>query len=359
MTEVGPPLAPGETLGVLGGGQLGRMIAIAAAKLGVDVCVFDPDPDAPAARVSASSVAADFEDASALSSFAARCKVVTCEFENVPAAVLAALAAAGARVAPGPASFATAQDRLVEKAFFRDLGAATAPFHPVRDRQEARRAAAALRGPGILKTAREGYDGKGQIRVRTADEVETAFDALGGAPCVLEERVDFVREFSVILARWEDGRTAVYDLAENRHEGGVLVESRAPAAVSLPAADEARRIALAAAEALGHVGVMAVEFFESADGRAIVNEMAPRVHNSGHWTVEACRCGQFEMHVRACCAWPPGDPTSHGRVIMRNLLGDPTNDWRRLIADKDISLTLYGKRHGGDRRKMGHYVTTW
>lgn len=346
-----------RVLGVLGGGQLGRLIALDAARLGFDVHVFDPDPDCPAARVAAQSTTADFEDEDAVRAFAGVCDVVTCEFENVPAKTLEAAAAAGALVRPGPRSFAVAQDRIREKAFFESVGATVAPHRPVSSREEAVRALRDLGGgPALLKTARDGYDGKGQRRLAPGADAARAFDALGGVPCVMEGLVTFEREFSVVIARWADGRTVFYEPAENVHEDGVLRSSRAPADLHPAAAEAAREVASRAAEALDHVGVMAVEFFDLGSGAPpCVNEMAPRVHNSGHWTFDACDCGQFEQHVRAIFDLPPGSCVLRRAAHMTNVLGEEIVQADLMSAD--VIFSHYGKRNMRSRRKMGHYVT--
>jgi len=345
---------PGSVLGVLGGGQLGRMLALAGARLGLDVAIYSDEPDSPAARVASWSVTAAYDDADALAAFAKRCRLITYEFENVPAQTAQRLQAAGAVVRPGPQALETSQDRLLEKQFLHSLGAATAPFAAVQDAASLEAAIAAVGLPAILKTRRLGYDGKGQARLTRPEDAEAALAAMRGAPCILEGFVRFTREVSIVAARGLDGAMAFYDLAENRHEGGVLAISRAPAASREPTVTEARAIARRLAERLDYVGVFAIEFFELEDGALLANEWAPRVHNSGHWTPDACATGQFEQQVRAVCGWPLGDPTRLHDVEMRNLLGEAAEDWDRLAADPTARLWLYGKRESRAGRKMGH-----
>lgn len=355
MTE--PIVGPGGRVGVLGGGQLGRMLALAAARLGLDVHVYDPDPDAPAARVAATSTAGAFSDKDAIAAFASNCDVVTCEFENVPAASLEAVAQQGVRIAPGPRSFAIAQDRVLEKRFLCELGAPIAPYRVVEDASACRQAALALDGACILKRARQGYDGKGQAAIAEAKDAEPAFESVGGGVCVLEKRIHFKRELSVVAARFQNGDFAAYPMSENAHAHGVLHETKAPAIASDMLRQEATSIARRIAEALDHVGVLATEFFETEDGALLVNEIAPRVHNSGHWTEGGCVCDQFEQHMRAICGWAAGDTTTnYQEVVMRNLLGDDVSLWQELMQQAGVRLSIYGKRRAGLRRKMGHVV---
>lgn len=348
-------LPPGGTLGVLGGGQLGRMLAAAAAQLGLNVGVFSDEADSPASRVAAWSITAAYDDEAALADFAGRCPIVTFEFENVPAATAQRLQALGAVVRPGPEALATSQDRLLEKQFLQSLEAATAPFAAVDDSASLERALDRVGLPGILKTRRLGYDGKGQIRLHHRGDAPAALAALHGAPAILEGLVHFIREVSLVAARGMDGAMAFYDLSQNEHESGVLRRARSPADSS-PATDaQARMIAAALAHRLGYVGVFAIEFFELSDGSLLANEWAPRVHNSGHWTPDACRTGQFEQHVRAVCGWPLGDSARLHDVEMYNLLGEEAQDWAKLAADPAVRLWLYGKREGRAGRKMGHW----
>lgn len=350
-------IAPGDVLGILGGGQLGRMIAVEAARLGIDIHVFNDDPKSPAFHVAARTTTADFSDTEALAEFAKGCAVVTYEFENVPVAAAEAVAA-HALLRPGARALATAQDRLAEKRFVADLGIATAPFRAVDDAASLARALDEIGRPAVLKTRRFGYDGKGQAVIRPGDDPDAAFAAIGGTPAILEGFVPFAAEVSVVAARAADGSLAAYDLCANRHEGGILAQTIVPAAVS-PATDAAARdIAARIGDALDYVGVFAVEMFLVRDGgeeRLVVNEMAPRVHNSGHWTDIGAETSQFEQHVRAVCGWPLGPTTRRTpRVTMDNLIGADVDAWRDLLADPAARLTLYGKGEARPGRKMGH-----
>jgi 5-(carboxyamino)imidazole ribonucleotide synthase len=348
------PLPPGSTIGILGGGQLGRMLALAAARLGFDAAILSPEPNAPASRVAMMSIVAAYDDAQALADFARRCDVVTYEFENVPAAAVEALMAVGAEVAPGARALATAQDRVAEKSFFQSIGAPTAEFAAIDTAADIGPALARLGAPALLKTRREGYDGKGQAWVKGHEDAAAAFAAIGGVPAILEAKVPFVREVSVIAARTRSGETAAYPLAENQHENGILRRSVAPAPASAATAAEADRIARLLLDRLDYVGVIGVEMFELGDGHLVVNEIAPRVHNSGHWTADACEVDQFEQHIRAVAGWPLGPTTMLAAVEMLNLLGAEADDWEKLAADPTARIWLYGKRGSAPGRKMGH-----
>ncbi|MET0293401.1 MAG: 5-(carboxyamino)imidazole ribonucleotide synthase [Phenylobacterium sp.] len=348
------PLPPGSTIGILGGGQLGRMLAASAARLGFDVAILEPDEDPPAARVASRHLRAAYDDPEALTELAAISGVVTYEFENVPAAAVDRLVALGAQVAPGPRALAVAQDRFEEKSFLNGVGVATVAFAAAASGDEAVAAAKALGAPALMKTRREGYDGKGQRWVEHAAEAAAVFEALGGVPVVLEAPADFVRELSVIAARGRGGETAVYPLAENHHEGGILRRSLAPAKASPALAAQAERIAVQILSQLDYVGVIGVELFELADGRLLVNEIAPRVHNTGHWTQDGCAVDQFEQHIRAVAGWPLGPTEAIAQVEMLNLLGREADGWARIAADPDSRLHLYGKREAKSGRKMGH-----
>jgi 5-(carboxyamino)imidazole ribonucleotide synthase len=347
------PLPPGSTVGILGGGQLGRMLALAAARLGFNTAVLTPEANAPASRVAMMSIVAPYDDAQALGDLARRCDVITFEFENVPAATVEALIAVGAEVAPGPKALATAQDRVAEKSFFQSIGAPTAEFTAIDKAADIGPALARLGAPALLKTRREGYDGKGQAWVESAAGAG-AFTAIGGVPAILEAKVPFVREVSVIAARTRSGEMAAYPLAENLHENGVLRRSIAPAQASAATQAEADRIARLLLDKLDYVGVMGVEMFELADGHLLVNEIAPRVHNSGHWTADACEVDQFEQHIRAVAGWPLGPTRMLAAVEMLNLLGAEADDWEKLAADPSARIWLYGKRGSAPGRKMGH-----
>jgi 5-(carboxyamino)imidazole ribonucleotide synthase len=347
------PLAPGAAIGILGGGQLGRMLSIAAAQLGFDVAIFTDEPDSPAARVSARTIIGNYLDHAALADFARRVDVVTTEFENVPAETAQALIDAGARVAPNPHALAVAQDRFDEKSYFASAGIATPPFRAIASQTDLDAAIAEIGAPAILKTRRLGYDGRGQIRIKTEADAGGAYEKLG-APGVLEGFCAFEREVSIIAARGADGAIAFYDLNENEHAGGILSRTTLPARVSADVENEAQDAARRVLEAFDYVGVLTIEFFVMADGSLIANEMAPRVHNSGHWTIEGALTSQFEQHIRAVAGWPLGPTTRVAAIEMLNLIGGDTADWPALAADPDARLHLYGKRSARTGRKMGH-----
>jgi 5-(carboxyamino)imidazole ribonucleotide synthase len=349
------PLPLGSTIGILGGGQLGRMLALEAARLGLKTHIYSDEANAPAFDVAASSTVGSYADMDALTRFAGAVDVVTCEFENVPAETLEA-AARAAPVFPGAKSFAVAQDRLNEKDFVRALGIEVAPYASVASLDDLRAALRTVKLPALLKTRRFGYDGKGQVLIRGESEAENSWQAIGGVPAVLEGLVRFEREISVIVVRGQDGALKFYDAVENVHRNGILAVSRVPARISQSSAFAARSIAGKIAEALGHVGVLAVEMFEGgADSPdLIVNEMAPRVHNSGHWTLDACLVSQFENHVRAICGWPLSNTARHSDAIMTNLIGSDVEKWRELAVEDGTALHLYGKAEARPGRKMGH-----
>ncbi len=347
-------LAPGSRIGILGGGQLGRMMAIAAARLGYHVHVFAPEAEAVAGEVAASLTRADYANEAALAAFAADVDVITCEFENVPARALDTLAR-HRPVRPGPRAFDVAQDRLVEKRFVEALGGKVAPHAAVDCLSDLEDALQRLGVPAILKTRRMGYDGKGQSRIQSMDDAAAAFHALGGGNLLLEAQVAFTQEFSIILARGLDGAEVHYPPVENRHQAGILAESRAPAeALSAGHVAEATALAVSIADALDYVGVLACEFFAAQDG-PVFNEMAPRVHNSGHWTIEGAITSQFEQHVRAIAGLPLGAADLvGGRVRMINILGNQVEDAQHFLAHPHAHLHLYGKRDAAPGRKMGH-----
>ena len=347
------PLAPGATIGILGGGQLGRMLSIAAAQLGFDVCIFTDEPDGPASRVSAKTIVGNYSDPVALADFARRIQVVTSEFENVPADTAETLIKAGARVAPAPAALAIAQDRFDEKSYFQAAGIATPPFAAVGSQDELDAAIAEIGAPAILKTRRLGYDGRGQIRIKTAAEAQGAYDKLG-APGILEGFCAFEREVSIIAARGADGSVAFYDLNENEHAGGILSRTTLPANVGDRTTREAQAAAQRVLEAFDYAGVLTIEFFVMPGGALIANEMAPRVHNSGHWTIEGALTSQFEQHIRAVAGWPLGPTTRIADIEMLNLIGEDANAWPELAADPTARLHLYGKRNTRAGRKVGH-----
>lgn len=348
------PLPPGSTLGILGGGQLGRMLSQAASRLGFDVVILDPQPDSPAARVSRAQITAPYDDPDALQALGRLCDVVTFEFENVPAASVETLAEAGALVAPGPTALAVAQDRVDEKTYLNAVGAPTVAFAAVTTLDDLTAAIERLGLPALLKTRREGYDGKGQVWIRDAADAEAAFDAIGRRPAVLEAAAVFQRELSVIAARGRDGAVAVYPLGENVHQNGVLKTTTAPAAVDPATQGRAEQIAAAVLDGLDYIGVMGIELFDMGDGELLVNEVAPRVHNTGHWTQDGCVCDQFEQHIRAVVGWPLGPSNAHARIEMTNLLGDEVEQWRTLAAEPNARLHLYGKHDARPGRKMAH-----
>ncbi|HEY0598688.1 5-(carboxyamino)imidazole ribonucleotide synthase [Brevundimonas sp.] len=348
------PLPPGSTLGILGGGQLGRMLSQAASRLGFNVVILDPEENSPAGRVSQGQIVAAYDNATALGVLGQTCAAVTFEFENVPAASVARLAEGGALVSPGPKALAVAQDRVDEKTFLNGVGATTVDFVPVDSLDDLLAGLERLGAPALLKTRREGYDGKGQVWIRSPKMAADAWNAIGGRPAILEAKADFARELSVIAARGRDGRIAVYPLGENTHKGGVLKTTVAPAAVDAKTEKRAKAVARAVLEGLDYVGVLGVELFDLGNGRLLVNEIAPRVHNTGHWTQDGCVCDQFEQHIRAIAGWPLGPTAAHARVEMTNLLGDEVDQWRALSARPDARLHLYGKAEARPGRKMGH-----
>ncbi|WP_313008533.1 5-(carboxyamino)imidazole ribonucleotide synthase [Brevundimonas vesicularis] len=348
------PLPPGSTLGIIGGGQLGRMLSQAASRLGFDVVILDPEADSPAGRVSARQIVAAYDDPKALSALGRAADVVTFEFENVPAESIERLAEAGALVAPGPTALRVSQDRVDEKTFLNAVGAPTVAFAVVDTLDDLVVGLTELGLPALLKTRREGYDGKGQVWIHSIEDAPAALESLGGRPAILEAKATFVRELSVIAARDWDGHMAVYPLGENRHEGGVLRTTLAPAVVDEKTQVRARAIAEAILDGLDYVGVLGVELFDLGDDVLLVNEIAPRVHNTGHWTQDGCVCDQFEQHIRAVAGWPLGPTTAHARIEMTNLLGDEVEDWRKLSAKSDERLHLYGKAEARPGRKMAH-----
>ncbi|MCU0830959.1 MAG: 5-(carboxyamino)imidazole ribonucleotide synthase [Rhizobiaceae bacterium] len=345
-------LEPGDTIGIIGGGQLGRMLAMAAARLGLRTLILDPDADCPAAATAHGVVIARHDDRAALEALSRQAAVITYEFENVPVAPLDA-ADLSCAVRPGTQALAIAQDRASEKGFFNALGIATAPWAAVDSIADAQTAFAAL-GPGILKTRRLGYDGKGQARVRGAGDIAAAFSAMDGQPAIYEGFVGFEREVSVIAARFADGSFSAFDVPENRHDAGILRQSIVPADIGPASAAAACSAARTLLDALGYVGVAGVEFFVMADGSVVANEFAPRVHNSGHWTEAACPVSQFEQHIRAVAGWTAGDTARHSDAVMHNLVGDDVNDVPRWLATPGAMLHLYGKAEARPGRKMGH-----
>jgi 5-(carboxyamino)imidazole ribonucleotide synthase len=351
---------PGAWLGLLGGGQLGRMFCMAAQSLGYKVAVLDPDGESPAGSVADRHIVADYLDPHGLATMRELCRGATTEFENVPAAALEFLAR-DLRVTPGAASVAIAQDRISEKTFIAGHGFPVAPFTILREPADVSRVDADLL-PGIVKSARFGYDGKGQIRVRTHDDVANAFAAMDGKACVLERMIDLDGELSVIVARNDDGDVATWPVAQNHHRNGILDVSIVPARIAAEVAREARAIATALAAALDYRGVLCVELFIARGDGLLVNEIAPRPHNSGHYSIDACVTSQFEQQARVLAALPMGDTRQHTPAVMLNLLGDiwfadadtREPDWTRVLAHPQAKLHLYGKREPRRGRKMGH-----
>jgi len=347
------PLPPGSTIGILGGGQLGRMTALAAANFGYRVHIFCPEAGAPASQVSAATTVAAYDDAAALDAFAGAVDVVTFEFENVPAETVERLAAR-VPVRPGWRALHMAQDRLREKTFLAELGIAVAPFRRIDSPATLARAVAELGPPAVLKTARFGYDGKGQVKIDAGADPAGAWRAFGADLGILEAYVEFAREISVVVARGMGGETASYVPVENRHVHHILDTTVAPAPIAKPVAHRAQAVAGRIAEALDLVGLLAVEMFETRSGELLVNEIAPRPHNSGHWTIDACHVSQFEQFVRAVAGLPLGSPERHSDAVMKNLIGDDIDEWPKLVAEPGARLHLYGKAEARPGRKMGH-----
>jgi 5-(carboxyamino)imidazole ribonucleotide synthase len=351
------PLPPGSTIGILGSGQLGRMLALAAARLGLKTHIYCED-SGPAFDVATHTAKGRFDDDKALAAFAGKVDAVTYEFENVPI-VAADVLSAHVPVRPGAKALAVSQDRLVEKQFIAGLGIPVAPFREIASVDDIGAGVAAFAAPAILKTRRFGYDGKGQAGIRSAGDAAFAWTEIGARPAVLEKRITFALEISALVVRGADGALAFYDCPANTHEGGILRRSVVPSGLPAADLDRAREIAASIAGALGYVGVLAVEMFHLGPDaplpdRLMVNEIAPRVHNSGHWTIEACGISQFENHMRAVAGWPLGSTERHSDAEMLNLIGRQALDWARLAAEPGACLHLYGKREARDGRKMGH-----
>lgn len=345
MTTIVPP---GGVIGILGGGQLGRMLSLAAARLGLNTHIFCDEADSPAFDVAAAHTCAAYTDHDALARFAEACDAVTYEFENVPAET-AAFVASRTALRPNEKALALTQDRLVEKDFVSSLRLLTPPYKAISTPEEAQ----AVQGRAVLKTRRFGYDGKGQAMVNGGEEAAAAFDKLGRVPCIAEGFIDFAYEASIIAARGIDGSFAAYDPPQNVHRHHILHTSTVPSPLSASATEDAIRIARSIAEGLDYIGVFAVELFVTEDGALLVNEIAPRVHNSGHWTMDACLVSQFEQHIRAVAGWPLGNPARHSDAQMLNLIGEDAADWMGL-ARAEGALHLYGKREIRQGRKMGH-----
>ncbi|MEK7266635.1 MAG: 5-(carboxyamino)imidazole ribonucleotide synthase [Pseudomonadota bacterium] len=354
---------PNGVIGILGGGQLGRMLSLAAARLGLRAHIYTPDENSPAADVAHAVTIGDYKDAEKLNRFGGAVNVVTYEFENVPAETVDILAANRVRVAPGGKALGIAQDRLIEKEFVNSLGARTAPFFAVDDLASLEEGLRKVGRPAILKTRRLGYDGKGQTTIGAGDgdlagtwdaAIKKAWDEIGARPSILEGFIDFAMEISVIGARGLSGEIRCYDAPQNIHKGGILRRSIVPSPAPASAVRDAIAIASNMLEALDYIGVIGVEFFVEKSGGVIVNEFAPRVHNSGHWTTDACAISQFEQHIRAVAGWPLGDPRRHSDCVMDNLIGDDAARWLELSREPNTCIHLYGKRDSLPGRKMGH-----
>ncbi|EPX81510.1 5-(carboxyamino)imidazole ribonucleotide synthase [Litoreibacter arenae] len=346
------PLPTGATIGILGGGQLGRMLSVAASRLGFKTCIFEPGGDCPASHVANYHFQASYDDTDALRKFGEAVDVITYEFENIPASALDQLEAI-CEVRPNRRALTVSQDRLTEKNFLQEVGLKVAPFMAVDTLEDMHKAVAEIGTPSILKTCRLGYDGKGQARLREESDAEQAFASMNGAAAVLEGFVDFSCEISVIGARAADGQVACFDPGENVHRHGILHTTTVPASVPASVRTDAVLIAARILNALDYVGVLGVELFVTPDG-LIVNEIAPRVHNSGHWTQNGCVIDQFEQHIRAVAGWPLGDGSRHADVVMENLIGADMDRVADLSADPAVALHLYGKADAKAGRKMGH-----
>jgi len=350
-------LKPGDTIGILGGGQLGRMLALAAARLGLRCQIFSPDPESPAFDVVLNATCAEYADVEALEVFASDVDVITYEFENVPASAALVLSARRP-VIPDRKILETTQDRLAEKDFVTRLGIDTAAYADVSSVSDLREAIMRIGLPAVIKTRRFGYDGKGQAIIRQGDDLGRVWAELGTKSAILEGFVPFEREISVIAARSTDGVVECFDVTENEHRDHILKVSRAPAAIPDVLAEEARAIAGKIAGALDYVGVLAVEMFVLADRgsgpKVLVNEIAPRVHNSGHWTLDGASVSQFEQHIRAIAGWPLGKPVRHGPVTMTNLIGNEINEYEQWLTVPGATVHLYGKGTARPGRKMGH-----
>lgn len=350
------PLSPGDTIGILGGGQLGRMLAQSAASMGLKTHIFCPDPESPAFDVSPAYTVASYDDVSALDQFAASVSVITYEFENVPGPTAAHLVSKKP-VRPGARALEVAQDRLLEKRFLSDAGIAIAGFADIGSQEDLETALEDFGGQGVLKTRRFGYDGKGQIMIRERDAAAGAYEALGAVPAVLEAFVPFACEVSVIVARDLNGTCASYDIARNHHENHILKTSTIPAGITPQTASAAKEMAEQIVSSLDYVGVMGVEMFLLQDGdgeRLLVNEIAPRVHNSGHWTQDACLVSQFDQHIRAVAGWPLSSAERHSDAVMENLIGFEADNWKSVLEEPNAQLHLYGKADTRAGRKMGH-----
>jgi 5-(carboxyamino)imidazole ribonucleotide synthase len=353
-TEKGQMLAPGSVIGILGGGQLGRMSALAAARLGYRVHIFSPEADGPAAQVAWKNTVAAYDDHAALEAFAKAVDVVTFEFENIPAAATEILAKQKP-TRPSPRVLHITQERLREKRFLEEISVPVTAFREVTSAAELPAAVAAIGTPSILKSASFGYDGKGQVRIEAGMDLNAAWNKMGGSVAILEGFVDFDCEISVIVARNATGDVALYEPARNHHKHHILDTSTVPAGIPHKVAHAAEAIARQIATGIDLIGLLAVEMFVTKDGRVIVNELAPRPHNSGHWSIDGAITSQFEQHVRAVCSLELGNPARHSDTVMTNLIGDEVETWPQLLADPDVKLHLYGKAEARPGRKMGHW----
>jgi 5-(carboxyamino)imidazole ribonucleotide synthase len=342
-----------RTIGIIGGGQLGRMLAMAAARLNFRTVILEPQADSPAAQVANQQITAAYDDSAALAELARLCDVVTYEFENVPVTAAETLAAS-VPVYPPPKALEVAQDRLTEKRFLNASGIETARFHAVDSQTDLEAALADFGGEGVLKTRRLGYDGKGQKVYRKGESADGGYQALGSVPLILESFVPFVREISIIAARSTEGEVRCYDPTENVHRNGILHTSTQPAAITPETARAAREAATKLLDGLAYVGVVGMEFFVLEDGSLIANEIAPRVHNSGHWTEAACIVSQFEQHIRAVASLPLGDTVRHSDCVMTNLIGDDIDSVPAWLSKPNVLVHLYGKTEARPGRKMGH-----
>lgn len=356
--KIPPKILPGSTLGMLGGGQLGRMFTIAARTMGYEVIVLDPDQESPAGKLATDHICADYADQNALDKIAKSCDAVTTEFENVPASTLEALAAT-CPVRPGAQAVTITQDRIHEKNFLRDNGFPTAPFAVIHSLEDLQKNIGNIGTPAILKVSRFGYDGKGQFSIKAKSDADKGWETLNGEACVLEQRMPLDIEVSVVLARGLEGEVRTYPVSENIHEEGILDVSVVPARIDKELENKVLDMAKQIAIALDYVGIMAVEFF-ICNGKLLVNEIAPRPHNSGHYTLDACVTDQFEQQVRAVCGLPLGETTLLSPIVMINMLGDIWHDgnppkWQKLLNHPNVKLHLYGKQKARPGRKMGHF----
>ncbi|MEA1889459.1 MAG: 5-(carboxyamino)imidazole ribonucleotide synthase [Pseudomonadota bacterium] len=353
-------ISPGATLGLLGGGQLGRMFTVAARTMGYQVMVLDPDVNSPAAAFANEHLRAPYDDKHALAQLASKCAAVTTEFENIPASSLETLAA-HIPVHPSAGIIRIAQDRILEKQTIRDIGLDTVEYHVIKSESDFEAAIEKISFPAILKTATLGYDGKGQLVVSDSSELRPAFEKLGAKPCVLEQRIELACEVSVILARSVCGHIEAFAVAENRHENGILDISIVPARVNAEVSSQAETMARILAEKLDYCGVLAVEFFVDKNNKIMINEMAPRPHNSGHYTLDACLTDQFQQQVRTLCGFRPGKADLTAPAVMVNILGDAwqkgTPPWDELLKNPGVFLHLYGKKEPRPGRKMGHFCS--